>query len=103
MAPIIDSLGNQLWYKGNRLHREDGPAIIYADGTQEWYIDGYCHREDGPAYIHISGTVEWCLNDNEYSFDEWCNQLNLSDTDRLYYILRFNNNQENDYGNIASH
>jgi len=26
-------------YKG-RLHREDGPAIIYDDGTKEWFLDG---------------------------------------------------------------
>jgi|JI10StandDraft_1071094.scaffolds.fasta_scaffold2634791_2 hypothetical protein len=28
------------WYKNNNLHREDGPAIEYADGTKYWYLEG---------------------------------------------------------------
>ena len=23
-----------------KLHRDDGPALIYPDGRQHWYIDG---------------------------------------------------------------
>jgi hypothetical protein len=41
-----------------KLHRDDGPAVEYADGTQVWYINGQKHREDGPAYI-IGGTSYW--------------------------------------------
>jgi hypothetical protein len=38
----------QIKYK-NKLHKEDGPAVIYKNGREEWYINGKRHREDGPA------------------------------------------------------
>ena len=28
------------WLLNGKLHREDGPAIEYANGTKEWYVDG---------------------------------------------------------------
>ena len=44
------------YYRGKKLHREDGPAEIryYEDGspeTESYYKDGLRHREDGPAWI----------------------------------------------------
>ena len=55
-----DSKGvhRELWQRGNKLHREDGPARITTgvdggDIKEEWYIDGILHREDGPA-IHVT-------------------------------------------------
>lgn len=37
---IIDNYGIKQ-YRNNegRLHRYDGPAVIYADGRKEWWID----------------------------------------------------------------
>ena len=32
-----------------QYHREDGPAIEYADGDRYWIKNGLLHREDGPA------------------------------------------------------
>lgn len=32
--------GTKFWYLGMLLHREDGPAIEYADGFKEWYLNG---------------------------------------------------------------
>ena len=43
------------------LHREDGPAIEWANGDQAWYINGKCHREDGPAFERANGTKEWWI------------------------------------------
>ena len=45
----------------DQLHREDGPAIEWADGSKEWYRNGQLHREDGPAIEYKSGTEEWYL------------------------------------------
>ncbi len=39
------------FFKDNKLHREDGPAVIYPDGTEIWWYEGETHREDGPAVI----------------------------------------------------
>lgn len=33
--------GDIEWWRDNRLHREDGPAVIRYDGTKEWYLNGY--------------------------------------------------------------
>jgi len=27
-----------------KLHREDGPAMIWTDGTKEWYREGKLYR-----------------------------------------------------------
>ncbi len=35
-----DPDGTQRWFKDGKLHREDGPAIIWPSGYQEWYKDG---------------------------------------------------------------
>jgi len=45
-----------------KLHREDGPASIYAGGGQYWYRYGKSHREDGPAIILACSAQFWCLN-----------------------------------------
>jgi hypothetical protein len=45
------------------LHREDGPAVEWADGTRKWYLNGKLHREGGPAFEGADGTRAWWLND----------------------------------------
>jgi hypothetical protein len=50
------------WYSNGILHREDGPAVEYADGDKMWYLNGQLHREDGPAVEWINGDEEWYLN-----------------------------------------
>ena len=37
------------WLAGGQLHREDGPAIEYANGYHEYWVRGQLHRDDGPA------------------------------------------------------
>ena len=55
----VDGRGNKYWRRGGKLHRDDGPAIEWADGSKEWYRDGKRHREDGPAVEWASGDKEW--------------------------------------------
>ena len=50
------------WHKHGKLHREDGPAIEWADGAKTWYQDDKMHREDGPAVEHPNGTKDWYIN-----------------------------------------
>lgn len=40
------------WWRDGMRHRDDGPAIEYANGPKEWWRDGKRHPEDGPA-------IEW--------------------------------------------
>ena len=59
----INKFGNiEYRNKNNKLHRDNGPAIIFADGTQSWYKNGKCHRENGPALIGFIGIQEWYKN-----------------------------------------
>ncbi len=30
------------WLKNGKLHREDGPAIIWYTGFKDWFLDGKC-------------------------------------------------------------
>jgi len=47
----------------NKIHREDGPAVIKSSGVQFWVINNKRHRVGGPAYIHPNGTQIWYQND----------------------------------------
>lgn len=37
--PCTDPSGTKRWFKGMKLHRTNGPAVIYPDGSQEWWIN----------------------------------------------------------------
>lgn len=54
--------GNVFWKKNGVEHREDGPAIEWADGSKHWYLNGYRHRVDGPAIEWSCGKKEWYIN-----------------------------------------
>ena len=45
-----------------KLHREDGPAIEYADGDKEWYLHGKLHRIGGPAIERANGHKEYWID-----------------------------------------
>ena len=51
--------GARGWYRNDQRHRDDGPAVEWADGTLEWRRHGLLHREDGPAVERADGTLEW--------------------------------------------
>lgn len=42
-------------------HREDGPAVIWADGRWSWWLNGRLHCQDGPAW-YCDGSEIWFLN-----------------------------------------
>ena len=45
----VDDDGNKLWHLNGNLHREDGPALEWADGSKEWYLNGVEYTE-----------ADWC-------------------------------------------
>ena len=51
--------GSRNWYKGYEPHREDGPAMEFANGDKYWYWRGKLHREDGPAMEFANGDKHW--------------------------------------------
>ena len=61
--------GYKAWWVNGKRHREDGPAIEYTDGSKEWYLNGMRHRLDGPAYENADGSKEWYLNGKRHRLD----------------------------------
>ena len=59
---VVRPDGSEAWCQYGRLHREDGPAKTSADGTQSWYRRGKLHRLDGPARLDADGTEWWYRN-----------------------------------------
>ena len=70
----VDYEGTTRWYKDTKCtfrHRENGPAIEYADGTKFWYQNGQKHRTDGPANEWSDGSMEWFINGEELTEAEF--------------------------------
>ena len=68
----IDEDNNKFYYKDKAMkirHREDGPAIEYADGYKAWFLNGKRHREDGAAIEDSDGYKAWWLNDVRHRED----------------------------------
>jgi len=76
----ISKSGGKYYYSDKDMkvyHREDGPAIEYADGSKYWYREGKYHREDGPSVEWACGHKFWYHNDKLHREDgpavEWKN------------------------------
>jgi hypothetical protein len=72
---FTDRFGTKCWLLNGKMHREDGPAIEYADGSKEWYINGKRHRIDGPAVECVDGKKAWYLNGKLLTQAEWFSKL----------------------------
>jgi hypothetical protein len=45
--------GSKFWYLKDKLHREDGPAIEWANGYKSWYLNGkYMTEEEHKAAMN---------------------------------------------------
>jgi len=83
---IKDAYGNKVWYLNGKKHREDGPAIEYADGDKSWYLKGKYHREDGPALDWPKeGEKHWYLNGRRTSKEE---VLNTPEKVEAYMLMQ---------------
>lgn len=52
--PILNKERSLCWYKNDKLHREDGPAVIYENGSQEWYFNGELHRDNDAPIQNVT-------------------------------------------------
>ncbi len=77
------------WYLNNQRHREDGPAIEWADGTREWCVNGQWHRTDGPAFEDPNGDRSWYLNGDELIFQTWLDRVAKSPEERMGLWMRW--------------
>lgn len=67
--------GGKSWFLDGKLHREDGPAVEYANGRKCWCLNGKRHREDGPAVEWSNGDKSWFLNGEEVTEEEVMNPV----------------------------
>lgn len=65
----VDDAGVTRWTLDGVLHRDDGPAVIWADGSTGWYRHGVLHRDDGPAEEHAGGYLGWYDHDRQHRLD----------------------------------
>jgi len=67
----VHDSGNKYWFLNGARHREDGPAIEYANGNKYWCLNGEYHREDGPAIEWANGYKAWYLNGKEFTEEKF--------------------------------
>lgn len=75
--------GSRRWYHNNKLHRENGPAVINAH--RFWYQNGHLHHLNGPA-------IEWNNGDKIWFQNSLCHRLygpavEYADGYKEYWIL----------------
>ena len=84
----IDEAGYKVWCLNGKYHREDGPAVEYADGSKFWYLDGKKHREDGPAVECAGGTKSWYLNGKCYTEEGHKTEMSIRSSSLGKLILK---------------
>ena len=79
----ITSNGSNFYYKNGKSHRDDDlPAIEFFNGNKEWYIEGRLHRIDGPALIW-KNKIKWFYEGKEI------NCSNQKDFERIINLNLF--------------
>jgi len=102
--PIITYYENgniqyEYWYKDNKLHRLNKPAIIwyYKNGNvecEEWWEGGKKHQLNQPAEIYYDENgnikkVSWYKDDEYYIFDDWIKLSTLSQEQQIELKLKY--------------
>ena len=52
-----DTYGNKVWLEDGLLHRDDGPAIEWADGNKEWWLNGKEYTKEEYVLLQFSRGV----------------------------------------------
>ena len=74
----VDEAGTRWYYNAaDQLHRDEGPAIEYANGGKRWYQNDQYHRIDGPAVVDFNGHMEWHINGVRLSEAEFNQRVKL--------------------------
>jgi len=84
--------GNTFWYSDPEceiVHRENGPAVEYANGTKVYYQNCKRHRLDGPAIEYDNGDGEYWIDGVQYTKEEFISktqpvkELTIADVEKL--------------------
>jgi hypothetical protein len=84
-----------------QFHRDDGPAVVYANIDMTWYFNGKIHRLDGPAVMWpgmAGGIFEWHINGFyvDQKIKAWARERdidlnNLSELDKAVIAMEWSN------------
>lgn len=66
---LIWADGDKIWYFNNRIHRDNGPAVERVNGEKKWVRHGKLHNKSGPAIIKPNGDQIWYFNDRIHRTD----------------------------------
>jgi len=88
MIEYINIYGKE-WDLLSLKERKKSYCIQYSNGDKSWLVSNKMHREDGPAVILENGWVFFYLNDYEYPFEYWCKFLNKTDEEKLFLKLKY--------------
>jgi hypothetical protein len=63
----------------------------YSTGEKIWRLPNRnIHRDDGPAVIYANGDVEWRLRGESMSFDYWlAKTTGLTDEEKVMFKLKY--------------
>lgn len=81
---IINIDGDIFYLQNDELHRDDGPAIEFANGIQWWMQRGKLHRENGPAIVDKREFMEYWINGESATEEEIINIKRNKWIDRSY-------------------
>ena len=86
----IDEDGDTVWRLNGNLHREDGPAIEWANGDKAWCVNNNLHRTAGPAVEYADGHATWHLEGIRLSFEEWlAKTTGVTDEEKVMFKLQY--------------
>jgi hypothetical protein len=86
---IVKDKNHTAYYKNKAMtiyHREDGPALKYADGAEFWYQDNVLHRVGEPAAIYADGVQVWLCNGEKHNPDGYA-YINPNSGEKQYWIF----------------
>jgi len=63
--PKVNAHGFRVWWKYDKHHRKNGPAVERIDGVKYWCKNNLLHRIGGPAVELHNNEKAW-LNEGEY-------------------------------------
>lgn len=63
--------------------------LTIENGHEYWRHNGKLHRGDGPAVIWEAGKITWCWYGKAYTFDDWCSISSVSDKEKLRLKLKY--------------
>ena len=77
----VNLFGTIKYRLDGKLHRDDGPAVMFAEGGLVWHNHGSYHRLDGPSIIAES-QLWWYLYGYAYTREDY-----------IVYLLGYEHNK----------